>query len=133
MFGCAFVLLIFFPDVVKMTLRATSKERVSINYSRFSFSANCLRHEDNNNLLSWYFCIMLMIIRKAMCQEDYPGCCFCLRQLRFNPKYLCLNLSPRRDSNESTLSYETLRCAGEWIFHGVVQSDVPSSSIASVP
>ena len=74
------------------------------------------RYEDNNSLLFWQFCIMLMIIRKAACQKDDPGFYFCLRYLHFNPKYLCLNSSPRRDSNECTLSYETLPCAREWIF-----------------
>lgn len=92
------------------------KQKVSINYSRFNFLAYCMRHEDNNSLLSLYFCIMLMIVRKAMCQEDYPAFYFCPRYLRFNPKYLCLNSNPKRDSNDSTLSYERFPCVSEWIF-----------------
>lgn len=113
-------------------MRATSKERVSINYSRFSCPAYCMRHEDNNSLLASYFCIMLMIVRKAMCQEDYPAFYCCLRYLRFNPEYLCLNSNPRRDSNESTLSYETLTCASEWIFM-LWCSQTHFSFTASVP
>lgn len=89
-------------------MRVTSKERVSINYSGFRIPAYCMRYRDNNSLFSLYFCIMLMIIKTATCQEGYPAFYYCLRYLHSNPEYLCLNTNPRRHSNESTLSLETL-------------------------